>query len=72
MIAKAEDRDKQSGLAMDWLKQAIAAGYQDAAHIKEDTDLAPRREREDFKNLIAELEAKNSKEVTAPPPRETK
>ena len=42
--------------AMQWLQQSVQAGYQDAAHMKKDTDLDPLREREDFKKLLAELE----------------
>ena len=49
-----EDADK----AMAWLTKAVAAGYKDAAHMKKDTDLDPLRDREDFKNLLAELEKK--------------
>jgi eukaryotic-like serine/threonine-protein kinase len=60
MISKAEDRGKQADLAMDWLKQVVAAGYKNVAHIKKDTDLDPLREREDFKKLIAEMEKKNT------------
>ena len=44
--------------AMDLLRQAVAKGYKDAAHVKKDTDLDPIRNREDFKRLIVELEAK--------------
>ena len=40
------------------LKQAVAKGYKDAAHMKKDKDLDPLREREDFKQLLAELEKK--------------
>ena len=58
MIAKAEDRSKQADLAMNWLQQAVAAGYKDAAHMKKDTDLDGLHKREDFKKLIAELESK--------------
>ena len=47
-----EDADR----AMQWLHQAVQAGFKDAAHMKKDTDLDPLREREDFKKLIAELE----------------
>ena len=43
---------------MDWLQQAVAAGYRNVAHIKKDNDLDALRDREDFKKLIAELEAK--------------
>ncbi|MFL5330876.1 MAG: tetratricopeptide repeat protein [Gemmataceae bacterium] len=57
MIAKAEDRKKQADVAMDWIQQVVAAGFKDVAHMKKDTDLDPLRDREDFKKLIAELEA---------------
>jgi serine/threonine protein kinase len=43
--------------AMDWLRKAAAAGYKDAAHMKQDTDLDALRGREDFKKLLADLEA---------------
>jgi hypothetical protein len=39
------------------LRDAVAKGYKDAAHMKKDTDLDPLRSREDFKKLVAELEA---------------
>ena len=35
--------------AMAWLTKAVAAGFKDAAHLKEDADLGPLRERDDFK-----------------------
>jgi eukaryotic-like serine/threonine-protein kinase len=44
--------------AMEMLRQAVARGYKDAAHMKKDTDLDPLRAREDFKKLLADLEAK--------------
>jgi hypothetical protein len=46
-----------SDKAMAALRQAIRNGYKDAAHMKKDTDLDPLRGREDFKKLVAELEA---------------
>jgi len=48
--------------AMGLLRQAVAKGYKDAAHMKKDTDLDPIRNREDFKKLIAELEAAAKKQ----------
>ena len=48
---------------MELLAKAVQAGYQDAAHMKKDTDLDPLREREDFKTLLAELVQK------FPPPK---
>ena len=46
---------------MQWLQKAVQAGYKDAAHMKKDTDLDPLRDRDDFKKLLAELEAKAEK-----------
>ena len=40
------------------LRQAIAKGYKDAAHMKEDKDLDPLRSHPDFQKLLRELEAK--------------
>ncbi len=43
--------------AMAWLKQAVAGGYDNLAHMKQDQDLDILRERDDFKKLMAKLEA---------------
>src|SRR5262245_7804842 len=40
------------------LRQAIAAGYKAAAHMKKDPDLDPRRPRADFKPLLADRHPK--------------
>jgi hypothetical protein len=45
--------------AMKMLRDAVAKGYKDADHIKKDVDLDQLRSRDDFKKLLAELEAKN-------------
>jgi hypothetical protein len=50
----AEDADR----AMAGLTKAVAAGYTNVTHIKKDTDLDFLRDREDFKKLLADLEAK--------------
>jgi hypothetical protein len=55
--AKAE---AQAGQAMAWLKQAVAAGYEDIERIKEEECLNVLRDREDFKKLLVELEAKQN------------
>jgi tetratricopeptide (TPR) repeat protein len=47
--------------AMEWLRQAIEAGWTDAAHLRQDTDLDGLRERQDFQELLAELESAQSK-----------
>ncbi len=46
--------------AMQSLRQALAKGYKDAAQIKKDKDLDPLRQREDFRKLLGELEAKST------------
>ncbi len=44
--------------AVELLRKAVAAGWSDAAHMKEDADLDPLRGRDDFRKLLAELEKK--------------
>jgi hypothetical protein len=41
--------------AMKLLQQAVAKGYKNASHMKQDKDLDPLRQREDLKKLLAEL-----------------
>jgi serine/threonine protein kinase/tetratricopeptide (TPR) repeat protein len=47
--------------AMTMLRRAVARGYKDVAHMKKDADLDALRGREDYKKLIAELEARQKK-----------
>jgi serine/threonine protein kinase/tetratricopeptide (TPR) repeat protein len=54
--------------AMAWLTKAVAAGYTDAAHMKQDKDLDALRDRDDFKKLLAELEAKAKEQEARPAP----
>jgi tetratricopeptide (TPR) repeat protein len=49
--------------AMDLLRQAVQAGWKDAAHTKQDSDLDPLRNREDFRKLLGELEGKAKSRV---------
>jgi serine/threonine protein kinase len=53
-----EDADR----AMAWLSKAVAAGYTDAAQIRQDDDLNFLRGREDFQKLVAELDRKQQKQ----------
>jgi len=57
---QSEDAAKQAAAeaerAMDWLKQAVVAGFNDVAHMKQDTDLEALRDRDDFRKLLEELE----------------
>jgi hypothetical protein len=41
---------------MTWLKQAVAAGYKNAAQLKQDRNLDALRNRADFTKLVTELE----------------
>jgi serine/threonine protein kinase/regulator of sirC expression with transglutaminase-like and TPR domain len=54
--------------AMADLPQAITRGFRNAALLKKLDDLAPLRSRDDFKRLVAELEAMQKQSV-APPPK---
>jgi serine/threonine protein kinase/tetratricopeptide (TPR) repeat protein len=54
-------REKCATRAVEMLRRAVDKGYKDVGHMKEDTDLDCLRQRKDFKELIAELEA-NPKE----------
>ncbi len=47
--------------AMAMLRDAVAKGYKDADRMQTDKDLDPLRAREDFKAVVAELEAKVKK-----------
>jgi serine/threonine protein kinase/tetratricopeptide (TPR) repeat protein len=58
---KSEDRKQEyADRAMELLQRAVKAGYNNAVHMKKDTDLDTLRGREDFKGLIAELEKKST------------
>ena len=54
---KSPDAASQSAVEADrsmaWLKKAVAAGYKDAAHMKQDRDLDALRSRTDFQKLLA-------------------
>jgi tetratricopeptide (TPR) repeat protein len=58
--------------AMAWLTKAVAAGYKDAAHIRKDANLDFLRDREDFKKLLASLEAKSPPNKDHAPSRDKK
>ena len=52
IITKAQVREKQAELTMEWLQQAIEAGYRNVDQLKKDKDLDALRERDDFKKLL--------------------
>ena len=47
--------------AMKLLREAVAKGFKDAAHMKQDSDLAPLRQRPDFQKLLKDLEAESGR-----------
>jgi serine/threonine protein kinase/tetratricopeptide (TPR) repeat protein len=57
----ADKKQEYADRAMELLQKAVKSGYKDAARMKKDPDLDFLREREDFKKLLAELEAKAEK-----------
>ena len=61
-----DSKDKRAAFygdeAMNMLRDAVLKGFKNAAHLKKDTDLASLRDREDFKKLVAELEARTKEE----------
>ena len=54
----ADKKQEYADQAMELLRKALKAGFQDAANMKKDTDLDPLRGRDDFKQLLAELAKK--------------
>jgi tetratricopeptide (TPR) repeat protein len=57
-VASAKIADKKqeyADRAMELLRRAVQAGYRDAAHVKQDSDLDSLRGRDDFQQLLAEL-----------------
>ena len=57
-VSIARDRDRKQILAAEavaTLRAAVAAGYRDAANTSRDPDLAPLHDRDDFRELLAEM-----------------
>jgi hypothetical protein len=50
--------EEYAARAVELLRQAVAKGFKNAAHMKKDRELDALRDREDFKRLVAVLEAK--------------
>lgn len=51
----ADKKQEYAGRAMELLRQAVNAGFRDAAQMKQDSYLDCLRGRNDFKQLLAEL-----------------
>jgi serine/threonine protein kinase/tetratricopeptide (TPR) repeat protein len=64
-LAHAGTRDdKQAVRAVELLRRAIARGFRDVAHLKKNSNFASLIARDDFRRVLAELEAK--KKESAP------
>jgi tetratricopeptide (TPR) repeat protein len=62
-LASAVAGERYAVRAVKLLRQAVSEDYQDTLYLKDGVDLAPLRQRDDFKKLLAELEEKTK----APP-----
>jgi serine/threonine protein kinase len=60
--AEAKQADAEADRAMDWLKKAVAAGDKNVAKLNQNKALDTLRDREDFRKLVAELEAGKPRE----------
>jgi hypothetical protein len=56
-VAGAPGSENLAEEALALLKQAVAKGFKNAAHMKQDKDLDALRARVDFQKLLAKLEA---------------
>jgi serine/threonine protein kinase len=52
----AKQAEAEADRAMVWLRQAVAAGWNDTVHMMADQDMDSLRDRPDFKKLMAELQ----------------
>jgi tetratricopeptide (TPR) repeat protein len=51
-------REEYAARAVQLLRAAVRAGYDNVPHLRRDNDLDPLRDREDFRQLLRELEKK--------------
>jgi serine/threonine protein kinase/tetratricopeptide (TPR) repeat protein len=69
-VLRAADKSSEGGgqadRAMAWLRQAVAAGYKNAAQAKQDKDLDALRDRGDFTKLVTAWEAGPPEKGTPP------
>jgi serine/threonine-protein kinase len=54
----AKQAEQYAARAVELLRQALSKGFKHIEHMKKDSDLDALRQREDFKKLLRELEAK--------------
>jgi hypothetical protein len=54
-LTRGEQQQALATEAVQTLREAVAAGWNDAAKTRRDPDLAPLRDRDDFRLLLAKL-----------------
>jgi serine/threonine protein kinase/tetratricopeptide (TPR) repeat protein len=60
-LAYAKSKDEKHAVrAMELLRQAVANGFRDAAFLKKDADFDSLRARDNFRELVTELEKKSN------------
>ncbi len=60
----AAERRRRVGLALESLREAVAAGYDDIAQLETSPDLAPLRDRPEFREIMARLREKSREKVS--------
>jgi tetratricopeptide (TPR) repeat protein len=60
LVEDADQREQYAARALTLLRQAVGKGYRDNFYLKEGADLAPLRQRADFRKLLAEAEVKGA------------
>jgi serine/threonine protein kinase len=65
-VKMADKKGEHADAAMEMLAKAVKVGYKNYSHAKQDPDLDPLRDRDDFKKLLADLEAKYPPKQAAP------
>ena len=66
----APNKEAHAKRAIELLRESANAGFLNVDHFKRDSDLDSLRNREDFKKLIADLEAKTPPKSKVAPPRQ--
>ena len=61
-----DDREIEAAMAIEWLRQAVAAGYRNANELRIESALDVLRSREDFQLLMSDVVFPS--EPFAPPP----
>jgi serine/threonine protein kinase/tetratricopeptide (TPR) repeat protein len=69
-VLRASEADAEADRAMAWLKEAVAAGFTNAAYLMRDKDLDALRDRADFTKLVAALPARPPEEKPSPGARQ--